>query len=185
MTLLLITASSLNAGQCTFQMKCEQGKQTSAIEFKSPAGDCLEDDMQASVTVVGKSEPLAFPPKWYSPVVHMLKTKSDCRDGDEAVAGFFLDDNHLLFFVTASGRPGYDNIVAALVNVKEKKLLHQLDLGKSKETLIPVLKTKNGYKLRVVREFLSDVMCDCSAGFTDDWMEVRLVNGKLQTAWMK
>lgn len=185
MTLLLIAASSINAGQCAFQMTCVRGKQAIVMDFKSPSGDCTEDDMQATLTVGSQSAAIGFPPEWYSPLVHMLKTPTDCRDKDEAVAGYFLDESHLLFFLTSSCRPGFDNVIAALVSVKEKKLLQSIDLGKSKETLIPILKTAHGFKLRVVREHLAEVQCDCSAGFFDDWLEVRFVKNKLTSSWMK
>jgi hypothetical protein len=184
-TTLLIAASSLTAGKCAFQMKCNQGKSPIVVEFKSVASDCTEDDMQIAVTAYGKSGAIALKPAWYSPIVHMLKTKTDCTDGEEAVAGFFLNETQLLIFITESGRPNYDNVVAALVDVKERTLVDHVDLGKSKETLIPILKTANGFKLRIVRDMIPDVQCDCSAAFTDDWMEVVVKKGKLTTTWMK
>jgi hypothetical protein len=184
-TTLLIAASSLTAGKCAFQMKCDQGKGPVVIEFKSVAGDCTEDDMQVAVTAHGKSGVIALTPAWYSPIVHVLKTKTDCKEDDEAVTGFFLNETQLLIFITESGRPNYDNVVAALVDVKARTLVDHLDLGKSKETLIPILKTANGFKLRIVRDMIPDVQCDCSAAFTDDWMEVVVKKGKLTTAWMK
>ena len=74
--------------------------------------------MQVTLTEDGKTDKVALPPEWYSPMVHVLKTKTNCRDGEEALAGYFLDESHLLFFVTSSGRPGYDNVVAVLMNIK-------------------------------------------------------------------
>ena len=127
-----------------------------------------------------------LPPAWYMAISHPMKTKTDCRDAEDGkpVAGFFLKEDRLLVFLTYSGRPGYDKVIAVLLDVGKGKLVTKLELGMSKEEIIPVFKTNRGYKLRIVKEYISEVQCDCSAAFIDDWLEVRLERDSLKSNWI-
>lgn len=183
-SLLLVAASSLNASTCSFQIVCQAMNEKVVLEFSSPSKDCTEDDMQLTLSAGEDRKKIVLQPAWYAPIGHVLKGPTDCLDGEEPVSGFKADKDLLLVFLTSSGRPGYDDVHAVLFNLKQRKMLSAVKLGKSKESMIPVFKSPHGYKLRIVREHLAEVQCDCSAAFADDWLEVRIDRDKLVVDWL-
>lgn len=62
-----------------------------------------------------------------------------------------------------------------------------VELGETKNQYVAVLKTKDGFKTRIIRDSLSfhkEVTCDCDAPFVDDWKLVSIVGNKIKTDWM-
>jgi hypothetical protein len=176
--------------ECKFELACEIGQQKFSLEFKSPSGDCAEDDMILNFKTVGAIEKLNLHPEWYFFTEHISKTQSSvCKEAPNgnAFAAYPAEGKYVLLFMKASGRPGYDRVIGVLIDPSTRKVLGSVDIGQSRNQYIAVLKTEKGYKVRVVRDSLSfhkDVTCDCDAPFVDDWKQVQVQDGRIVVDWL-
>jgi hypothetical protein len=176
---------------CDFRWECQLGTHSFSVSFDSESDDCPEDDMRVSVDVAGRQSALSLKKAWYSSISNIANGESICRLPGDSPAGagpvsaFAVGPQQALVFFTSSGRPGYDSVGVMLLDVATGKLLDaRQSLGKSKEPTVAVLKTRTGFKLRLVKEHLSEVRCDCSAAFADAWMSVEVVNSRIKVRWM-
>lgn len=175
-------ASPASPSPCNFALSCSHQGRAFALAMKSASGECPEDDMTIAldgVTLGGLAK------GWYLPVGNVGPITPVCSLPDgQGYPAFALDDAHVLFVFEKSGRPGYDTLAAAVLDVKQRRLVTSLELGASKNKAVAVLPTAKGFRVRVVREHLAQVRCDCDAAFVDAWKELRFVGGKLQAEWM-
>ncbi|WP_205525798.1 hypothetical protein [Pyxidicoccus trucidator] len=159
------------------------------MSFDSLSGECTEDDMRAFVEGPGGKTELPLERGWYSPIPNIANGKSTCQVAGATASGvsaFAVEGGRVLVFFGRDGRPGYDSVGVALIDAATGKLLDvRQSLGQSKDSTVAILATPRGYKLRLVREHLKEVQCDCSAAFADDWMAVEVVNGRLRARWMR
>ncbi|WNG37743.1 hypothetical protein F0U61_31695 [Archangium violaceum] len=189
---LMAQAAELEATDCDFRLECQLGAHAFSVSFDSASGECTEDDMSAFVeTSAGKSV-IPMEKGWYSAISNIANGESLCRRADSkepinsGVSAFAVDGHRVLVFFTRNDRPGYDWVGVALIDAATGRVLDvKPKLGQSKDSMVAVLKTPRGFKLQLVREFLTVVRCDCSAAFADDWMAVEVVNGKIRARWMK
>jgi hypothetical protein len=175
---------------CEFTLACENGGKKFSLTFKSVAGECTEDDMKLSFESEGKSHDLGIKPDWYDFTDHISKTQeSICSQGLHAFTAYSLDSKTAILFVKENNRPGYDLVTVILLDTQNEKTLDTKKLGETRNNYIAVLKTKNGFKVRIVRDSLSfhkEVMCDCDAPFVDDWMGVQMTKDhKIKADWLK
>ncbi|MCP3138279.1 hypothetical protein [Pyxidicoccus xibeiensis] len=174
---------------CDFRLECQLGSHTFSVSFDSPSGECTEDDMRAFVEGQGRKAELPLEQGWYRPIPNLANGRSLCHVAGAAsspVSAFAVDGQRVLVFFERDGRPGYDFVGVALIEAATGKLLDvRQSLGQSKDGTVAILTTPRGYKLRLVREHLKEVPCDCPAAYTDDWMAVEVVNGRIRTRWMK
>jgi hypothetical protein len=176
--------------KCQFKLDCSVNGEDFSIEFKSPSQDCTADDMEVFLNANGNTKKLDIKPDWYFYTSHISKTQSSvCKSPSQSdpFAAYSVGKNKVLFFVKASGRPDFDNVMAILLDPSSQKVLDTKVLGSSRNHFIAVLKTKRGFKTRVVRDSLSfhkEVTCDCDAPFVDDWMEVTVTKNKINAVWM-
>ncbi|RKH40910.1 hypothetical protein D7V93_39165 [Corallococcus llansteffanensis] len=176
---------------CDFRWECQLGTHAFSVSFDSESDDCTEDDMRVSVDVAGRRSGLSLKKAWYSSISNIANGESICSLPGEAparagpVSAFAVGPQQALVFFTTSGRPGYDSVGVMLLDVATGKLLDaRQGLGESKEPTVAVLKTRTGFKLRLVKEHLPEVRCDCSAAFADAWMSVEVVNSHIKIRWM-
>lgn len=166
---------------CDFALSCSHQGRAFTLSMKSASGDCPEDDMGVSVDGV-PLEGLAR--AWYLPIGNVGPIAPVCNLPDrQGYPAFALDDVHVLFVFEKSGRPGYDTLAAAVLDVKQRRLVATLELGESKNKAVAVLPAAKGFRVRVVKEHLAQVRCDCDAAFVDAWKELSFAGGKLQAVW--
>lgn len=174
---------------CDFLLECQLGGHAFSVSFDSPSGECTEDDMRAFVEAPGGKTELPLEKAWYSAIPNIANGKSVCHIAGSpasAVSAFAVEGQRALVFFSRDGRPGYDFVGVALVDAATGKVLDvRQGLGQSKDAMVAVLATPRGYKLRLVRESLKEVQCDCSAAFVDDWMAVEVVQGRIRARWMR
>ena len=188
--LLLVPFSASAKENCNFLLQCELEGQKFSIDFSSPSGDCAEDDMTALFKTSAGNHGLKIPPNWYSFTNHIAKSQpSICKDTSlpNEFAAYAAGKQRALLFLKASGRPGYDNVMAILLDTEKGDVLDHKILGNSKNNYVAVLKHKNGFKLRLIRDSLSfhkEVNCDCDAPYVDDWLQVSISRDKIQSGWL-
>lgn len=176
--------------KCVFNLECENGGKKFSVLFKSPSGDCTEDDMEVTFSAGGKARDLGLKSDWYFYTDHISKTQpSICKDKKElnAFSAYSVNVDEVLFFIKTTGRPGHDKVLAVLLDSKLGKLMDSKVLGRTRNDSVAVLSsTGGGFKTRIIRDSLSfhkDVTCDCDAPFVDDWMNVSITNGKIDSRW--
>lgn len=176
---------------CDFRLECQAGAKAFSVGFDSASGECTEDDMRVFVETSGGKADVALEKAWYRPISNLADGESVCRLAgtsglNSGVSAFAVDGQRVLVFFTQDGRPGYDSVGVLLVDAAKGKVLDvKQRLGQSKDSMVAVLKTPRGYKLRLIREHLTVVHCDCSAAFADDWMSVDVVNGRIRARWLR
>jgi hypothetical protein len=186
---LLVGTAEAKVNSCEFKLICSHVGNPFSVQFKSPSGDCTEDDMDVTLAREGVAKNLPIKKDWYMFTEHISKTQSSlCKaEGQNSdFAAYAVDDNRVLLFAKSSGRPGYDQVHALLLDVKSGELSDHKRLGTSRNNYVAVLKQKNGFKVRIIRDSLSfhqQVSCDCDAPFVDDWMEISVSKGKIKTSW--
>jgi hypothetical protein len=121
---------------------------------------------------------------WYKPLAQLGDGVSVCSIGADAYPAYAVDASRALVFTHWSGRPGYDRVGAFVVDLATGRLVAAAgDLGESKNRYLAFLRTKAGYRVRLVRDWLEGVVCDCDARAVDDWREVVVAGDVLRTAW--
>ncbi|MFP2925033.1 hypothetical protein ACLESO_07400 [Pyxidicoccus sp. 3LG] len=174
---------------CDFRLECRLGSHAFSVTFDSESGECTEDDMRAFVDGQGGKAELPLEKAWYSSIPNLANGKSLCHAAGapaSSASSFAVDGGRVLVFFERNGRPGYDFVGVALIEAATGKVLDvRQSLGQSKDSMVAILPTQRGFKLRLIREHLKEVQCDCSAAFADDWMAVEVVNGRIRTRWMK
>ncbi|MBZ4422983.1 hypothetical protein [Myxococcus sp. RHSTA-1-4] len=177
---------------CDFRLECQLGAHAFSVRFDSASGECTEDDMRAFVeTPAGGRSELPLEPDWYGSISNLADGESICRRSgavvpNSEVSAFAVDARRALVFFTKDDRPGYEHVGVALIDAATGKVLDvKQSLGASKDDSVAILKTPRGFKLRLIREYLKVVRCDCSAAFADDWLSVEVVNGRIRARWMK
>lgn len=174
---------------CDFKLQCEVDQKKFRIEMKSVSGHCDEDDMEAIFESNGVKQTLALEKDWYSYTQHVSNTQPSVCKGEDQIGSFAayqLDKNHVVMFIKSSGRPHHDRVNAVVLDVDRGTVLDSKLLGTSRNNYIGVLKHKNGFRLRLIRDSLSLyklVDCDCDAAIVDDWMKVSVAKGKIKTDW--
>ncbi|MES2526546.1 MAG: hypothetical protein V4598_05640 [Bdellovibrionota bacterium] len=183
MKLILIALSlsfSAHAETCNFNVTCSDFN----LDFKSPSGDCTEDDMVVSLDRKGKQTDLVLPKNWYSPLSNMIEEGQVCKK-KLPFPVYVAGKNHLMF-LRYSGRPGYDQILAVLINTESGKVLDQKELGRIKRERFVAMKIKNGvgFRIPLVKTYFKEVPCDCEDSFMEGLMEVKVVGNKIQHKWV-
>jgi len=182
--------------RCHFYLECSPpGQDKFSIELKSVSGDCSEDDMEVYLNKKNQKLKMNIKPELFYYTDHISKTQpSICKGKDKkgkaklwSFAAYMVSKNEALFFIKSNGRPGYDNVNAMLMNVISGQVVDWKTLGGSKNSFILVLKSKNGFKLRIVNNSLSlagKTFCDCDAAVVDAWLEILVKKGKIITRWI-
>ena len=171
---------------CGFTIMCPADGLNFSLTAKSKSNDCTEDDMEFFFkSGAGKrEEKFKLPSDWYFDVRNVGTERSTCTGTNEEYPVFKLDSSHALLFLRSTGRPGYDFVQAVVMNYKTGQISDQKKLGQSMRVFTGLVKTKSGYKLPLVRDFIKGMTCDCDAGFVEGWMDVSVVSGKIKTIWL-
>ena len=188
--LMLVSASLVQAEDaCRFRLECENGQRKFDVLFVVQSNECeegaagisLEKPGNSPVTLQVRNEP-------YMETGNLGNGRPICHSHDHVSAtypAFAVDDERVLLFLRFDARPHYDRIGAVLVDVEKGRVLsYEPDLGATKSAAAALLKTKTGYKLRLVKEYLKEVNCDCEAAFVDEWMEVYVEGNHLRWRWL-
>ncbi len=93
-----------------------------------------------------------------------------------------LKNGQAVIFLKESTRPSLDVISTILLDYVQGVVIDFIDLGKVKGKL-GILKTKKGYKIRIVKEFLKEMKCDCDVAYIDEWLEIWVDKKRLNKAW--
>ncbi len=183
-----LVLSAVERRSCDFQIQCAlNGKQVAKLDFRSSSGICSEDDMKVTNLTV---PPLVFnmPRAWYSQVDHISEWVSVCAaktansEKPTDVSAFAVDDKKILIFLTKNDRPSYDQVVTILLDAESGQLLDFRNLGATKSAVAVVRSGKN-HKVRIVREVLKNINCDCSARHIDEWLEVAVKGNRIHANW--
>lgn len=189
--LVALISGASKADTCEFVLRCEHFGQSFGVRFKSTSGDCTENDMEVSFLRGDSQKALDLAKDWYLFTENISTTqKSVCRDekGKSEFSAYAFDRKHIFLFVKSSGRPGYDPINVVVLDTEKGELSDVKRIGSSKNQYLALLKTKRGFKTRIIRDSLSlvkNVNCDCDAAFVEDWMEVSFSKGKVRTSWIR
>jgi hypothetical protein len=191
---LLVThlARAQDKDKCVYTLKCVGEAKSFSLEFKSPTKDCTNDDMEIFYKTKTLTRKLDLKKAWYYFTGHIMKAQNSiCRSDDKQAAPSAIYDagkERAIAFLRTSGRPGFDRVHYVLLNTKVGAVIETGDLGSTKNSFVPVLKSPTGYKLRIIRNSLSfsdQVACACDAGFIDDWMQVTVKDDKVSFDWME
>jgi hypothetical protein len=183
------------ADDCRFQLDCKLGDLKATLTFASPSKDCTGDDMtvtwsrpdasgSTSAATATKPVRLALDRRWYAAIEHLGDGTPVCAVGATPYPAYAAGGKRALVFTHWNGRPSYDHAAAFLIDLATGRLIAaESDLGESKNHYLAFLATAHGYRVRVVREWLKQVACDCDASAVDDWREVSVSGDRLRTAW--
>ena len=175
---------------CRFRLSCENGKRKFNLLFVVQSNECEQDDhgvflekpSESPVALQVRNEPYMEP-------VSLGNGRSICHPEGSVSASypaFAVDDERVLVFLRFDARPHYDRVGAILLDVEKGRVLSgEPNLGATKSgSSAAFLKTQTGYKLRLVKEHLKEVNCDCEAAFVDEWMEVYVERDRLSWRWL-
>ncbi len=176
--------------KCVYSLKCLDEGRGFSLEFKSPTKDCTNDDMEIFYKTKALTRKLELKKAWYYFTGHIMKAQNSiCKLDDKQTlpsAIYEAGKNRVIAFLRTSGRPGFDRVHYVLLNTKVGAVVETGDLGSTKNSFVPVIKSLGGYKLRIIRNSLSfsdQVACACDAGFVDDWMQVTVKDDKVSFDW--
>jgi hypothetical protein len=185
-------AAPAPADNCDFKLECQLGAHEFSVGFDSKSGECPDDDMSVFVETSRGKTAIPLKEDWYSAFSNLATPgeaicwRAGTGRANSGVGAFAVDDHRALLFFTEDDRPSYDWVGVVLIDAATGKVLDvKQRLGQSKESMVVVLKTPRGFKLQLIREYLTGVRCDCSAAFADDWMSVEVVNGRIRARWMR
>ncbi|MBY0415887.1 MAG: hypothetical protein K2Q18_17070 [Bdellovibrionales bacterium] len=174
--------------KCETSLNCKLGEKDFFIHFESPTHSCEEDDMDLVFEVNSVKSKLGVKKGWLDSLSDVGNGKSICKvvgqKSYENSPVFSVGKDQILIFYWENGRPGFNWVSLALVDIKQGKLLDfKQRLGELKEDTSAILTTSKGFKIRLVKEYLKEVKCDCSAAAIDEWLEISVKNGKIKTRW--
>lgn len=167
--------------KCNFEVTCENNFK---LEFKSKSGDCSEDDTSIVFSNLTSSVNLSIKTAWFSEMANVGNNPSQCKSTNFTSYPIFLIKDRALLFLRQNGRPGWDIIVAVLLDSKNGKIVDQLEVGRYMRSTFGIIKTHKGFKMQMVNASLKEMNCDCDAAFVEKWMEVRIEKNKLFKAWL-
>ena len=170
----------------SFTAPCHSAAADFTLQFRSASGDAMEDDM--SVVLEREDHARIVLPIERSLFIAretMLNVKNVCQQ----VVGLEVRGDRVLLFFTWSGRPTWDHLALALVDVKAMRVLDvQNDAGTIKGEDGPLVLRKvsdAAYDMRLIRETLADSGCDCAESDIEEWMRISVKNDKIVTRWEK
>lgn len=196
--LLLALFMTVNLGQvfaadgfppAQWPVKCSHKNKTFELFFNSASGDISEDDMSVSFkTTQGKIIPLPIKPALYTSRGSVSEVKNLCADpaavGQESLVAFPISDNTILLWLSTDNRPSFNNLSLVLINIETGKTLDYLDTQTAikdvnNNQLLVTRKTKNGYQVRLIGEWLQNTGLDTAETAIEHWMSVTVQNGKI------
>lgn len=182
LTILSLNLWAQTSKGCNFEVKCENF----SLRFKSPSGDCVEDDTKVTLHTLSGSAPVDLPIKeaWFIETSNIGNINSTCSSTSYSQFPAYDLGAYKLFFLRYDGRPGFNIIQALVLDSKTAKVVDQIELGRYMRNTLGILKTARGYKLRVIKGVLKEMNCDCDAGVEEAWMEVSFKNKKLHKRWL-
>ena len=173
---------SQTSDKCNFEITCENEFK---LEFKSKSGSCVEDD--TSIQFSNSKITVSIPGRmaWYYEMENIGNSESTCKSTHYPSYPLFIKKDQALVFIRKNGRPGYDLIVAILIDSKTGNVLDDVEIGRYMRSTFGILKYKNGYKMRMVSGSTKDMKCDCDASTDEAWIEVKIENNKIKKNWLK
>ncbi len=86
-----------------------------------------------------------------------------------------------------NNRPHFDRLSAAVIDLATAAVIDHQDLGETMRASTGLREVKPGFwQTPVVREFLTDMQCDCDAAFVEGWIEISVrKNGHIVRRWAK
>lgn len=174
---------------CETPYVCKLEDLTFKFLMRSVSGDCTEDDTVFLLKTDNKSMEMGLPKGWHGHLSNLGNSKGICQmEADRKnlnVPVYAVGKNQILLFFWTSGRPRYDWLSMALIDVKSGKVLDsRMKFAELKDATIPILKTGGAFKLRVIKEHLKEIPCDCPTAAIEHWVEVSVRNSKIKTVWM-
>lgn len=172
---------------CAFIVSCK-GAQVGEVTFslKSASGDCAEDDMSVSMTRHGKTKKLKIPENWYYEIENVGDIVSECKTQKNKEYPIFpIAPGRAMMFLLDSGRPTYSSVSVAIIDLAHATVIESHKLESTMRDSIGIFRTKDGFKLPLIRDNLSQARCDCDASVVEGWMELKWKRGKLEKSWMR
>lgn len=178
-----------------WSVKCFHNNKAFELMFKSASGDAAEDDMSVSIkTTSGKIVTLPIKPALYTSRGSVSEVKNLCADpktgGLDSLVAFPIRENMVLLWLSSDGRPSYNILSLALVDIEQGKVLDYLDTKSAikdvnNSRMLVTRKAKDGYHVRLIGEWLKDTGLDSAETAIEYWMLVRVRNGKIHFALPK
>ena len=176
-----IISFSQTSEKCNFEITCENKFK---LEFKSKSGNCADDDTSIQFNHENTSNPLSITPAWFYEMENIGNIESTCKSTHYQSYPIFIKNDQALIFIRKNNRPGYDLILAILINSKSGKVLDNVELGQYMRSTFGLVKYKAGYKMRMVSGSNKDMRCDCDASFDEGWLEVKIEKNKIKKNWI-
>ena len=133
--------------------------------------------------------PIRQGPAGITPRTMMRETMLNVKNICQQVVAFEVGRDRVLFFFTWSGRPTWDHLALALVDVKAMRVLDvKNDGGTIKGEAGPLVLRRvddGSYEMRLVRETLADSGCDCAESDIEEWMRISVKNDRIVTHWTR
>lgn len=150
--------------------------------FKSTSGDATNDDMQISIKTTEKVvKTLKLPEALYTTIGLTSSLENVCTN---RLVAFPMGDAKILFLLSKNMRPGPNEAVLALIDIKSGILLDVLDskmaIKNSCDTEQFVIKMKDGnHHVRLVTEQMENTGHDASSNYIESWVEIKVVSDKI------
>lgn len=191
-TALLFLATSALAKapeeQPHWSVDCKAGEHSFTVKFDSPTNDVTDDDMKVTIASDSGEAVVPVKPGWYRKrgTISENTHKSACQ----GMGALDVGNGSLLLFLTRDNRPGFDLLTLALYDPATNRVLDQLDgLDQLKSadpyTSYIAVKTRDGFKTRLVRDSVRGTGSDGAETYIEDWKYLHVRGGKISAAWNK
>ncbi|HKR58175.1 MAG TPA: hypothetical protein VJS64_00475 [Pyrinomonadaceae bacterium] len=168
-----------------WQTNCKSGNTPFSILFKSKSGYADGDDMEVNVTTGGKHFRVPLPEALYVKMGIVSDSKSICED----IGAFALPEGKVLLWLSSDGRPGWNKLNLVLLSLPEGKVLdikERIGSIKAPGGQRLAVKGRDGqYEVRLEREWLKNTGTDSAENSIEDWMSIKVMDGKIVNKWSR
>jgi len=174
----------------SWKENCTINDKKFSLRFHSLSKDSTEDDMKLYLqTTLGTTTTVPIDAALYVQYRVATDEKKLCETIDENSSGginvISVGGGLVMAFIMKDQRPDFDEL-ALIVLDPATGLLYDVNskVGKIISEELVVLRHKEGWIVRVAREYIGDrVILD--GYYVDDWMYVEVKNRKIVTSWLR
>lgn len=173
--------------KCDFTINCKASGRDISFEYKTKGNVCNQSNPGTLfLTTKKKRHSLGIRGLTLKKAEDFGNFKKICDIGGRKYPAKLLKNNKLILFLRSESLPGYDKLGAALIDIKENKVVtFTSNLGQIKNSNLALLETPKGLKTRLVKGVIKGVKCDCDAAYLDDWKEVMVQKNLFKVKWME
>lgn len=155
------------------------------LYFSSESGDPTEDDMDVVlISSDGRKLTIPIEQALYSKRAIVSDEKNIC----DAIGGFKLPNERVLLWFSRNNRPCWEQLSLVLIDYKKLEVIDiKENIGPIKapagNTGLTIRKRKNGYEVRLVKEWLQNTGTDSAENSIEDWMYIEVKDNKINYKW--